>query len=100
MSLPVVISLRAEQDVDMQYSWYLENADEETAERAPWTNPSGAWPATMTSVCSGISNPPNSRASAVSRRNALFKSTSSSTKSATPSVSSALCTVPAIFRNA
>ena len=42
MSLPVVISLRAEQDVDMQYSWYLENADEETAERAPWTNPSGA----------------------------------------------------------
>ena len=27
MSLPVVISLRAEQDLTLQYRWYLENAD-------------------------------------------------------------------------
>ena len=33
MSLPVVISLRAEHDLTLQYRWYLENADEETAER-------------------------------------------------------------------
>ena len=33
MSLPVVISLRAEHDLTLQYRWYLENADEEIAER-------------------------------------------------------------------
>ena len=33
MSLPVVISLRAEQDLTLQYRWYLEQADVETAER-------------------------------------------------------------------
>ena len=33
MSLLVVISLRAEQDLTLQYRWYLENADHETAER-------------------------------------------------------------------
>lgn len=33
MSLPVVIFLRAAQDLTLQYHWYLENPDEETAER-------------------------------------------------------------------
>jgi hypothetical protein len=33
MSLAVFISLRAEQDMTLQYRWYLENADREVAER-------------------------------------------------------------------
>lgn len=33
MSLPVVIALRAEQDLALQYRWYLEQADLDTAER-------------------------------------------------------------------
>jgi plasmid stabilization system protein ParE len=33
MSLPISISARAEQDMTLQYRWYLENADEEVAER-------------------------------------------------------------------
>ena len=33
MSLPVSIALRAEQDMALQYGWYLENADMEVAER-------------------------------------------------------------------
>lgn len=33
MSLPVFIALRAEQDITLQYNWYLENADVEVAER-------------------------------------------------------------------
>ena len=28
MSLPISISARAEQDMTLQYRWYLENADE------------------------------------------------------------------------
>ncbi|MEI6534229.1 MAG: type II toxin-antitoxin system RelE/ParE family toxin [Verrucomicrobiaceae bacterium] len=33
MSLPISIALRAEQDMALQYGWYLENADLEVAER-------------------------------------------------------------------
>jgi toxin ParE1/3/4 len=34
MSLPIVIALRAEQDIALQHRWYLENSDdEEVAER-------------------------------------------------------------------
>ncbi len=33
MSLRIFISSRAEQDLTMQYRWYLENADPEVAER-------------------------------------------------------------------
>lgn len=33
MSLAVFISLRAEQDMTLQYRWYLENADRDVAER-------------------------------------------------------------------
>jgi plasmid stabilization system protein ParE len=33
MSLPVVIALRAEQDMTLQHQWYLENASVEVAER-------------------------------------------------------------------
>ncbi len=33
MSLPIVIAERAEQDMAIQYDWYLENADAEVAER-------------------------------------------------------------------
>jgi toxin ParE1/3/4 len=33
MSLPIVIAQRAEQDMALQYGWYLENADAEIAER-------------------------------------------------------------------
>ena len=33
MSLPISIALRAEQDMALQYGWYLENADVEVAER-------------------------------------------------------------------
>jgi plasmid stabilization system protein ParE len=33
MSLPISISARAEQDMTLQYRWYLENADEQIAER-------------------------------------------------------------------
>jgi plasmid stabilization system protein ParE len=32
MSLGISISSRAEQDMTLQYRWYLENADEQTAE--------------------------------------------------------------------
>lgn len=31
MSLGISISSRAEQDMTLQYRWYLENADEQTA---------------------------------------------------------------------
>jgi len=33
MSLEVSIALRAEQDMTLQYRWYLENADSDVAER-------------------------------------------------------------------
>ena len=33
MSLDILISLRAEQDMTLQYRWYLENADLDVAER-------------------------------------------------------------------
>ncbi len=33
MILPIVIAQRAEQDMTLQYGWYLENADLEVAER-------------------------------------------------------------------
>ena len=33
MSLDVAIALRAEQDITLQYRWYLENADLDVAER-------------------------------------------------------------------
>lgn len=33
MSLPIVVALRAEQDMAFQYDWYLENADFDVAER-------------------------------------------------------------------
>lgn len=33
MSLEISISARAEQDMTLQYRWYLENADEDIAER-------------------------------------------------------------------
>jgi hypothetical protein len=33
MSLEVSIALRAEQDMTLQYRWYLENADLDVAER-------------------------------------------------------------------
>jgi toxin ParE1/3/4 len=33
MSLEISISTRAEQDMTLQYRWYLENADEQIAER-------------------------------------------------------------------
>ncbi len=33
MSLPISIALRAEQDMALQFRWYLENADGEVAER-------------------------------------------------------------------
>jgi toxin ParE1/3/4 len=33
MSLPISIALRAEQDIALQYGWYLENSDVEVAER-------------------------------------------------------------------
>ena len=33
MSLEISISARAEQDMTLQYRWYLENADEQIAER-------------------------------------------------------------------
>jgi len=33
MSLDVSIALRAEQDMTLQYRWYLDNADSDVAER-------------------------------------------------------------------
>jgi plasmid stabilization system protein ParE len=33
MSLQVFIALRAEQDMTLQYRWYLDNADADVAER-------------------------------------------------------------------
>ena len=33
MSLPIFVAQRAEQDIALQYGWYLENADVEVAER-------------------------------------------------------------------
>ena len=33
MNLPISIALRAEQDIALQYGWYLENSDVEVAER-------------------------------------------------------------------